>query len=63
LKAEIRLTISPTGEVVGRALTRSSGNATFDAAVQAALNSLTYVDPPPSGKQESFPFTFVPQGQ
>jgi hypothetical protein len=61
LQAKVSLTIDINGRVVARSITFGSGNAKFDAAVQAALDSLTDVDrPPPTGKEETYEFTYKP---
>jgi outer membrane biosynthesis protein TonB len=60
LSAEIFLEIGPNGELVKKYLSHSSGNAVFDEAVKAALQSLTNVDPPPGGGQVHYTFTFTP---
>jgi TonB family protein len=58
LAAGVEITIAADGRVISQRLVRSSGNAVFDAAVQAALERVTMVDPPPSGEQTTFTFTF-----
>jgi hypothetical protein len=63
LSAGISLTIDANGVVTARVLTQSSGNTVFDAAVQVALDQLTNVDPPPSGRAETYPFIFEPGAQ
>jgi len=57
LAAQVEITIAADGKVIGRRLVQSSGNAVFDAAVQAAMERVTMVDPPPDGDQ-AFIFTF-----
>jgi colicin import membrane protein len=57
LAAQVEITIAADGKVIGRRLVQTSGNAAFDAAVQAALERVTMVDPPPDGEQ-AFIFTF-----
>jgi len=57
LAAEVEITIAADGKVIGRRLTKTSGNPVFDAAVEAALARVTMVDPPPNGEQ-AFIFTF-----
>jgi TonB family protein len=58
LAAGVEITIAADGRVISQRLVQSSGNAIFDAAVQAALERVTMVDPPPSGQQTTFTFTF-----
>jgi len=60
LNAEIYLEIGPNGELVKKYISRSSGNAEFDAAVNDALKRLTNVDPPPGGIQVDYKFLFTP---
>jgi len=58
--AEIYLEIGPNGELAKKYISRSSGNAEFDAAVNDALQRLTNVDPPPGGVQVGHNFVFTP---
>jgi TonB family protein len=60
LKADVTITISPQGRVLKRVISGSSGNKEFDDAVQAAMDLLVNVDPPPPGSPSTFPLTFVP---
>jgi TonB family protein len=62
LSADVRLTIAADGTVVSAVLVRSSGNDEFDAAVRAALQRLTHVEPPPGGQEVTYPFTYRPDG-
>ncbi|MGA2051685.1 MAG: TonB family protein [Opitutales bacterium] len=57
LTAVVEITINADGQVTERKIVRSSGNATFDEAVQEALDRVTVVDPPPNGAQ-TFVFNF-----
>jgi hypothetical protein len=63
LSAGIHLVIGADGTVVVRTLMHPSGNAEFDDAVRDALRQLTNVDPPPGGAQQSYNFTYTPDGE
>ena len=60
LSADVQMTIDADGTVVEKKIIRNSGNAGFDAAVKAALDSLTNVDPPPSRKEVTYQFRYQP---
>jgi TonB family protein len=62
LKADVRLTIAADGTMISAVLVASSGNDQFDAAVNAALQRLTHVEPPPGGQQVAYTFTYTPNG-
>jgi len=62
LKADVRLTIAADGTVISAILVTSSGSDQFDAAVNAALQRLTHVEPPPGGQQIAYTFTYTPNG-
>jgi protein TonB len=48
LSAEGSITLSASGSVSARRLTRRSGNTAFDESAQSALNKLTSLPPPPA---------------
>ena len=60
--AVVQLTISPNGDVIVKKIVGSSGNAAFNAAVQAVLDTITNVDPPPGGQEFSRQVRFQPDG-
>jgi hypothetical protein len=62
LTDEVVLTIAANGTVVSHQRQGSSGNAQFDAAVDAALSQITNVSPPPGGKQVTYQFKYSPSG-
>ena len=58
LTVRLEITVSATGEVIAKRILRPSGNEIFDAAVQAALDRVSNVDPPPGGEEQTFWFDF-----
>ncbi len=60
--ADVQLTINPDGEVVVKKIMASSGNAAFNAAVQAALDTITQAEKPPGGQIFTSPVRFQPDG-
>jgi colicin import membrane protein/protein TonB len=59
LEANIVLWIEPDGRISRWQQERSSGNATFDAAVERTLRSTTRVPPPPDHLRDSYRKTGV----
>jgi len=60
--ADVEITINADGAVEAKRITRSSGNPAFNAAVQAVMDSLTNVNPPPDGQRVTYPVRFQPEG-
>ncbi len=58
LTVNVSLTIAANGQVTNKRLTNSSGNAAFDAAVQAALDLIKNAEPPPGGHDQTFTVSF-----
>jgi colicin import membrane protein len=58
LTSELRVEISPSGEVLGVEFTRRSGNPWFDDSVERAIKSASPLPPPPSA--DEWPFQFTP---
>jgi periplasmic protein TonB len=61
LSENVRLTIAADGKVVEAVPLGSSGNDQFDAAVRAALDSVTQVEPPPGGREVTYTFIYMPE--
>ncbi len=61
LSENVRLTIAADGKVVEAVPVGSSGNEQFDAAVRAALESVTQVEPPPGGQEVTYTFIYTPE--
>ncbi|HEY9096003.1 MAG TPA: energy transducer TonB, partial [Hydrogenophaga sp.] len=60
-KAEVSVTVGPTGRVIGARLTRSSGVPSWDSAVLRAAEKTT-IPPDENGRfLSSFPVTFGPK--
>lgn len=57
LSTVVDITIAADGQVLSCRVVRASGDAQFDAAVSAAIQRVTVVDPPPNG-QETFRLTW-----
>jgi colicin import membrane protein len=59
LTSELKVEISPSGEVLNVEFTRRSGNPWFDDSVERAIKSASPLPPPPSSADE-WPFQFTP---
>jgi colicin import membrane protein len=58
LSAEVEFFVSANGEIANIRITRSSGNAEFDASVREAFRRITWMGPRPDNRSDTWKLTF-----